>query len=216
MKPLILWGATGQAKVLKEFAATAGYEVVAIFDNNFDTPAPFANIPIYYKWDGFLQWRASAKIDKLSCLVAIGGTRGYDRVEIGHSLETEGCELVSVVHPTAFVATDAIIAKGCQILAKSAVCTEVRMGEGCIINTSASVDHETILGVGVHIAPGATLAGSVEVGNYSMIGTGAVVLPRICIGQNVVVGAGSVVTKNIPDNKIAYGNPARVIRDNLN
>ena len=41
-----------------------------------------------------------------------------------------------------------------------------------------------------------------------------IVLPGVTIGDNVIIGAGSVVTKDIPDNKIAYGNPCRIIRDN--
>jgi UDP-2-acetamido-3-amino-2,3-dideoxy-glucuronate N-acetyltransferase len=43
------------------------------------------------------------------------------------------------------------------------------------------------------------------------IGAGSIVLP-VTIGRNSLIGAGSVVTKNIPDNVIAMGNPARVIR----
>lgn len=45
------------------------------------------------------------------------------------------------------------------------------------------------------------------------IGTGAIVLPGVTIGENAIVGAGSVVTKDVPDNAIAVGNPARVIRN---
>ena len=38
------------------------------------------------------------------------------------------------------------------------------------------------------------------------------ILPGVKIGDNTVIGAGSVVTKDIPDNCIAVGNPARVIK----
>ncbi|ELP86804.1 hypothetical protein EIN_516900 [Entamoeba invadens IP1] len=44
------------------------------------------------------------------------------------------------------------------------------------------------------------------------IGTGAIIMPNITIGENSVVGAGSVVTKDVPDNTVVAGNPARVIR----
>ena len=36
----------------------------------------------------------------------------------------------------------------------------------------------------------------------------------VTIGDNVVIGAGSVVTKDIPSNKIAYGNPCKIVKDN--
>jgi len=45
------------------------------------------------------------------------------------------------------------------------------------------------------------------------LGTGTVVLSNVTIGENSIIGAGSVVTRDIPDNVIAAGNPARVIRE---
>ncbi|NIA22818.1 MAG: hypothetical protein GWP03_01410 [Proteobacteria bacterium] len=44
------------------------------------------------------------------------------------------------------------------------------------------------------------------------IGTSTTILSGVTIGENSIIGAGSVVTKDIPDNVIAYGNPAKVIR----
>ena len=54
----------------------------------------------------------------------------------------------------------------------------------------------------------------VIIGDNVWIGGGVIILPGVTIGNNVVIGAGSVVTKDIPDNKIAYGNPCKVVRDN--
>ena len=59
-----------------------------------------------------------------------------------------------------------------------------------------------------------TQTAPVIIGNNVWIGGGAIILPGVTIGDNVVIGAGSVVTKDIPSNKIAYGNPCRIIRDN--
>jgi acetyltransferase-like isoleucine patch superfamily enzyme len=46
---------------------------------------------------------------------------------------------------------------------------------------------------------------------YSSIGAGSVINPGVTIGENALIGAGSTVTKDIPDNAIAVGTPARVI-----
>ena len=53
----------------------------------------------------------------------------------------------------------------------------------------------------------------VAIGNDCWIGGNTVICPGVTIGNGVTIGAGSVVTKNIPDNVLAAGNPARVIRD---
>ena len=52
----------------------------------------------------------------------------------------------------------------------------------------------------------------ITIGNNVWIGGSSCILPGVHIGDNVVVGAGSVVTKDIPDNCVAVGNPARVMR----
>ncbi|PSA80223.1 maltose acetyltransferase [Corynebacterium diphtheriae] len=56
------------------------------------------------------------------------------------------------------------------------------------------------------------IAHPIVVGKQAWLGAGVIVLPGVTIGERAVIGAGSVVTHDIPDDTIAYGNPARVIR----
>ena len=53
----------------------------------------------------------------------------------------------------------------------------------------------------------------IKIGNNVQIGAGAIILDGVTIGNNVIVGAGSVVTKNMPDNVIVAGVPAKVIKE---
>lgn len=55
-------------------------------------------------------------------------------------------------------------------------------------------------------------ATEIHIGNDVWLGGNVTVLPGVTIGNNVVVGAGAVVTKDIPDNSLALGVPARVVR----
>ena len=52
----------------------------------------------------------------------------------------------------------------------------------------------------------------IVIGDNAWIGGGAIILPNITIGNNVVIAAGSVVTKDIPDNVVVGGNPAKIIK----
>ncbi|GAY76875.1 maltose O-acetyltransferase [Sporolactobacillus inulinus] len=52
----------------------------------------------------------------------------------------------------------------------------------------------------------------VTIGNNVWIGGRAVINPGVTIGSNVVIGSGSVVTKDVPDNVVIGGNPARIIK----
>jgi acetyltransferase-like isoleucine patch superfamily enzyme len=53
------------------------------------------------------------------------------------------------------------------------------------------------------------------IGHDCVIGVNSIIMPGVKIGNEVVIGSGSVVTKDIPDNCIAVGNPAKVIKTNI-
>ena len=59
---------------------------------------------------------------------------------------------------------------------------------------------------------GAELGKPVTIGNNVWIGGHAVINPGVTIGDNVVVASGAVVTKDVPDNVVVGGNPARIIK----
>jgi sugar O-acyltransferase (sialic acid O-acetyltransferase NeuD family) len=211
MRKVIFWGASGQAKVLHEALAGSDLKLVALVDNR-DVPSPLPGIPVMRGEAGLKDWLRHHRTDgELHCCVAIGGAHGRDRLQIMDLLKELGLLPVTIVHRAAFVANDASLGEGCQVLAHAAVCTHARLGRGVIVNTSASVDHDCILANGVHLAPGAHLAGEVSVSENTLIGVGAVVLPRVRIGRDVVVGAGSVVLRDIPSGVTVAGNPARIL-----
>lgn len=57
----------------------------------------------------------------------------------------------------------------------------------------------------------ADIFGRITIGDNTNIGWNAIIMPGVSIGKNCVIGAGAVVTKDIPDNSVAAGVPAKVI-----
>ena len=153
LKRMVLWGATGQAKVLREFVGELGYEVVAVFDNDPSVAPCFVDVPLYYGKEGFKRWKTNNNLDQVACLVAIGGARGRDRIAMQVFLEGNGLSPAVVVHPFAYVARGASTGKGTQILARAVVGVDAKLGDACIINTGASVDHECAPGCGCASRP---------------------------------------------------------------
>ncbi|MCW5559392.1 MAG: acetyltransferase [Verrucomicrobiae bacterium] len=210
-EPIVLWGATGQARVLADFLPGLGYFIESLIDRDPKVESPLAGVPILRGESAFREW-VLARGQAPAALAAIGGDRGEDRLAAQQLMESLGCRIVTAVHPRATVSASAQMGRGSQVLAGAVVGPDSELGRGVIVNTRASVDHECRLSDGVHVAPGVTLCGLVQIGKLAFVGAGAVILPRIRIGENSVIGAGSVVTRDVPDNVIAFGNPVRIVR----
>jgi sugar O-acyltransferase (sialic acid O-acetyltransferase NeuD family) len=143
--------------------------------------------------------------------IAVGSasirTRLYERAM------AERATPLTVVHPAAVVAADAVLGPGSFVAAGAIVSALARTGTAAIVNHGAVVDHDVVIGDFCHIAPNATLGGEVVIGDGVLIGSGAVVLPGVRIADGVVIGAGAVVVSDIGAPGTWVGNPARRLDD---
>jgi sugar O-acyltransferase (sialic acid O-acetyltransferase NeuD family) len=119
----------------------------------------------------------------------------------------------SPIHPSATVASSAMIGQGTQIVAGVIVNPHAKIGHNVILNTGCTVDHDNVIGDHAFIAPGANLGGDVTVGEGAFVGIGASVLPGVTIGPGATVGGGAVVIEDVPADATVVGVPARVISD---
>lgn len=95
----------------------------------------------------------------------------------------------------------------CDIGAPIRIGDRVRIGHNVALLT---VDHE--LGPG-DMRSGVTKHGPIEIGDGAWLASHVMVLPGVRIGAGAIVAAGSVVTRDVPDNTLVLGVPARVARD---
>jgi sugar O-acyltransferase (sialic acid O-acetyltransferase NeuD family) len=108
---------------------------------------------------------------------------------------------------------EVLIGDGCNILSGVNISNSVTIGKGCIVYYNSNITHDCVISDFVEVSPSVNVLGRVKIGAFTQLGANSIILPDITIGENVIVGAGSVVTKNIPDNVVVLGAPARIIRN---
>ena len=141
--------------------------------------------------------------------VALGIGSNRTRLGLFERLLAEGHTVVTVVHPSAVVASGAILGVGSYVGPLAVVHTDARVGRACIVNSGAIVEHDNVLGDGVHLSPRAALGGNVTLGDWVHVGIGASVIPGISVGARSVIGAGAVVVADVPPDTTVVGVPAK-------
>jgi len=144
----------------------------------------------------------------------IGVGKPQLRYKLCEKFVSMGGNLISGISSRAIIgAYDVKIGAGCNILANAIFSNSSEIGRGCIVYYNTVITHDCKIGDFVELSPGATLLGNCKIGAFSQIGSNATILPRVTIGSNVIIGAGAVVSKDIPDNCVAVGIPARIIKE---
>ncbi len=201
-------GAGGHGRVVLDLILeNTGMEAAGFFDQRTGGEGPYG-WPILGDESSLVENWPVFQLDGV--IVAIGDNRARRR--IFEKLLAAGIPLVSLIYHRAQVSRFARIGAGTVICAGAVVGPGAVIGDNCIINTGASVDHDCRVQDHAHLCPGAVLAGTVTVGEEAMLGTGTVVIPGITIGKRTITGAGSVIIRDLPDNLVVAGVPARLIR----
>jgi acetyltransferase EpsM len=208
MNKIVIWGASGHALVVADIIRLRGeYQIIGFLDNI--TPQRRHTV-----FCGAQVLGGEEQLEKLReqgiNYIIFGFGDCSARLSLAEYVKSKGFQLASAIHPSAIIATDVSIKPGTVVAAGAVINPGSKIGENVIINTCSSVDHECTIGDGAHICPGVHLAGNVTIGRGSWIGIGTCVIHHITIGSASLIGAGAVVVKDIPDNVVAYGNPAKV------
>ncbi len=209
---MLIIGAKGFAKEVLEVLHQQQYPSEMLFFDNVTTDLPetlFGQFNILRSTAA-----AAAHFQNKDTAFCLGMGNPALRQKMVTQFEQLGGQLQSTISPFAHIGHfENQIAPGANIMTAVVITNSVTIGKGVLLNITATVGHDCIIGNFVEVCPAVNISGNVTIGDYSFVGTNATILPGVSIGKNCVVGAGAVVTKDIPDNTLALGSPAKPIKE---
>ena len=197
---LIIVGAGGHGRVIADNALKNGYSRIEFVDDNMTGECMGINII------GTSEDLEKDNDGKTDFIIGIG-----DNDFRKMTAEQYNVNWVSLIHPSAQVASSASVGVGTVVMANAVINACAVVGQHCIVNTGAIVEHDNIVGDYVHLSPNSALGGAVEIGTLTHIGIGATVSNNISICDNCTIGAGAVVVSDIETVGTYIGVPARMI-----
>lgn len=196
---MILYGASGHAKVIIEILENSGITIDKLFDDNEKISSLNG-----YQCTLF----DASKILDSQLIVSIGNNNirktiveRLGKVRYGLAIDTN-----------AFISKRTKIGEGSVIMPGAIINSGTVLGKHVIVNTNSCVDHDCLLEDYVHVSPGSSISGNVKIKEGTHIGTGASVIQNINIGKWSIIGAGCIVIKDIPDFSVVVGNPGKIIK----
>ncbi|MBP2033366.1 2,3,4,5-tetrahydropyridine-2-carboxylate N-succinyltransferase [Clostridium algifaecis] len=125
------------------------------------------------------------------------------------------------IEPGAIIRDKVKIDKGAVVMMGAVINIGAEIGEGTMVDMNAVVGARGKLGKNVHLGAGAVVAGVLEppskspceIGDDVLVGANSVILEGVKIGKGSVIAAGSVVVEDVPENVVAAGSPAKIIKN---
>ncbi len=206
MKPVIVLGGGGHAKVVVDALLVAGFEVPGFLDRNPSIKTLLGLKQLGDATPSSIKAWLPTEVQLANGFGFIG--KGRLRRDQFERWKHAGFSFLTLCHPETVLGSGVDLGEGVQVMAGTIIQPEAVIGDNSIINTRAVIEHDCHIGKHVHIAPGVTLSGGVRVGDNTLIGVGAIVIEGMEIGKNCIVGAGSVVVRDVPDDTRVMGVPA--------
>jgi len=143
-------------------------------------------------------------------MIAVGDSK--KREQIKNKLP-ENTQFFTFIHPTALIMDSNIeIGQGTFIGAYSVLTTNIKLGEHCLINRGVQIGHDCVIGDYFSAMPNSVVSGNVKIGDKVYLGTNSSVKEKINICDNVTIGLNSGVVKDINEEGVYVGIPAKKIK----
>ncbi len=209
MKSIII-GAGTYGEVYQAYLKESGVEIIGFLD---DDP----------KYEGQII-RGTPVLGTTGLLSELKETKGVEavycplgnnkiRVKFLSMARDLGYITPNYIHPSVLISPNVTIGEGVYILLGTTIMPHNVIEDFVMISSGVNLAHHSVLETGVFLSMGSNFGASIHAHKYAYCGIGSTIMTGVHeLGENCLVGAGAVVIKDVPDNAVVAGVPAKVLR----
>lgn len=210
MKKIYILGIGGSTPVFIDLAEACGYQVAGLYHyNDTRTGGVDHGYPVLGSFDDLFLSDLEGKY----FLLSQGDMK--IREDVTRKIIKLGGIIPTLIHPTSIISRYARISdKGVIIGPYCIVQADSVIMSNTVIWDMALVCHQSIIGNYCFVGPKALVGAHIKVENFAFIGQDSLLISGKVgnVGANSLVGAGAVLTKELPQNVIVAGNPAKIMK----
>lgn len=181
-------------------------EIVYIDDN--EEIKEVQNVKVY-TFDMFQQ-----QFDNAEITIAVG--EPAIREILFNKVKDNHMNLAALIHPGVYIDESTYVGEGTVICEGVTITSNVKIGNNSYIHPHAVIGHDIIIGNHAMIGANCVVGGADVIGDRVYMGLLSGTIQGLKIGNDAIISAGAIVFRNIEDNDIVVGNPARVMKKNEN
>jgi sugar O-acyltransferase (sialic acid O-acetyltransferase NeuD family) len=206
---VVVVGASGFGRELLQYVCDATSRMPGVRVKGFldDNPAALQSVAHLTEF-GLVGDTHSYSIQQDDRFVVSVGDPGLRRL-LAERLARRGARFISIVHPTAYVAPTARIGEGSIVGPLASVGSHAQLAYHTLLNLYSTAGHDARIGDFCVLSPHAVVNGGSTLEDEVFMGTHATVTPNVRVGRRSKIAAGAVVYRDVPEQSLATGNPAK-------
>jgi sugar O-acyltransferase (sialic acid O-acetyltransferase NeuD family) len=206
MKKCVIIGAGTYGEVYVMYLSES-YEVIGFIDDDKSKiGSRVGNLPVL----GDLTYLLNKMDASTFVFVPIGDNSV--RVSILETLNQNGFNTPSFIHPDTQIHPSVIIGNGVYILPSTSIMPFTTIADYTMISMGVNIAHHVNIEKGCFFSQGSNIGASIEIKEQAYMGIASTVMTGVnIIGKSSLIGAGAVIIKDVPDGVTVVGNPGREV-----